>query len=96
MNTYLEIGVGKYIEKKFLTAKNEILISTPSISTSLSKKLIKYLEKGIKIKIILSESTNESTRKAITTLLDYSKNNNKLEIKVIDFYQVALIHAKIY
>ena len=40
MNTYLEIGVGKYIEKKFLTAKNEILISTPSISISLSKKLI--------------------------------------------------------
>lgn len=96
MNTHLEIGVGKYIEKKFLTAKNEILISTPSISISLSKKLIEYLEKGIKIKIILSESTNESTRKAITTLLDYSKNNNKLEIKVIDFYQVALIHAKIY
>ena len=96
MNTYLEIGIGKRIEEKFFEAKNEILISTPNISTSIVKKLMNCLEKGIRIKIILSESTNKQTRESIDILLNYSKNNKKLEIKIVDFYQAALIHAKIY
>jgi phosphatidylserine/phosphatidylglycerophosphate/cardiolipin synthase-like enzyme len=98
MYTYLKIGVGKHIEEKFLVAKNEILIATPNISSSLSKKLINYLERGIKIKIILSESTNEQTRKSISILSNYFKKDNKkrLEIKIVDFNQASLIHAKIY
>ena len=51
METHIEIGVGKYIEKEFSKTKNNIIISTPEISLLLSKKLIIYLENGKNIKI---------------------------------------------
>jgi len=100
MHTHIEIGVGKYIEEKFFKAKNSILIATPEISLALSKKLITYLENGINIKIILSEATNIDNLKGQRNLLNKYKekknNNGILEMKVVDFKQVTLIHAKIY
>jgi phosphatidylserine/phosphatidylglycerophosphate/cardiolipin synthase-like enzyme len=99
METHVEIGVGKYIEKEFSKAKNNIFISTPEISLLLSKKLITYLENGINIKIILSEAANNESRKSIDLLNKYKEKNDKngiFEMKVVDFNQVALIHAKIY
>ena len=99
MNTHLEIGVGKYIEEEFSKAKNNIFISTPEISSVLSKKLITYLENGINIKIILSEAGNSESIKSINLLNKYKekkKKNGIIEMKVVDFNQVALIHAKIY
>tara|TARA_B110000438_G_scaffold302514_1_gene360410 strand:- start:1399 stop:1911 length:513 start_codon:yes stop_codon:yes gene_type:complete len=99
MYTHVEIGVGKYIEERFSKAKNSIFISTPEISFILSKKLINYLENGINIKIIVSEATNNESKKSINLLNRYKEKNNKkgiLEIKVVNFNQAVLIHAKIY
>ena len=98
MHTHIEIGVGKYIEEKFSKAKSNILISTPEISLTLSKKLITYLQNEINIKIILSEAANNESKESIDLLNKYQKENNHgiLEIKVVDSKQAALIHAKIY
>ena len=38
-------------------------------------------KRGIKIKIILSESTNEQTRKSISILSNYFKKDNKKKIR---------------
>jgi phosphatidylserine/phosphatidylglycerophosphate/cardiolipin synthase-like enzyme len=100
VETHIEIGVGKYIQEKFSKAQNKILVSTPIISLPLAKELVTYLEKGINIKIILSEASDNQTKKSIDFLQIHSKksNSNKgiLEIKIVDFIQAALIHAKIY
>jgi len=98
MHTHIEIGVGKYIEENFSKAKSNILISTPEISLTLSKKLITYLQNEINIKIILSEAANNESKESINLLNKYQKENNHgiLEIKVVDSKQAALIHAKIY
>lgn len=100
METHIGVGIGKYIQEKILMAQNKIFISSPIISLSFAKELITYLEKGINLKIILSEAVDVQTKESIDILQIHSKkkssNNGVLEIKIIDFIQVALIHAKIY
>ena len=100
METHIGIGVGKYIQEKFSMAQNKIFVSSPTISLSLAKELISYLKKGINLKIILSEAVDIQTKESIDLLHIHSKkksnNYGVLEIKIIDFIQVALIHAKIY
>ena len=98
LETHVGIGIGKIIEEKLLNAENEILISTPMISPDFAKKMIFLLKKGIKIKIIISEPYFEDEKQAISILQEKSskKHNESIELKVIDFKQAALIHAKIY
>ena len=98
METHIGIGIGKIIEEKCLNARNEILISSPMISPIFAKKMVFLLKKGIKIKIITSEPYHEEEKQAIKILQENSlkKENNGLELKVVDYKQAALIHAKIY
>ena len=55
METHVGVGVGKFIEIEFKSAKKYIWISSPTISQDIGKKLL-YLEKiGDEYKIV-SES----------------------------------------
>ena len=58
METRIGVGVGEYIEKEFSTAKESIWISTPTLTLSLTKKILSLAKKGIKIRIITSPRIN--------------------------------------
>jgi len=98
METHIGIGIGKIIEDKIQNAKNEILISSPMISPSFAEKLIFLLEKGIRVRLITSEPYHKEEKQAIKILQEKSskKHNDGIELKVVNFKQAALIHAKIY
>lgn len=98
METHMGVGIGKIIEEKILNAKKEILISSPMISPGLAKKIRILTKNGIKIKIITSEPHHKGEKEAIKILQEKSseKYDEILELKVIDYQQAALIHAKIY
>ena len=94
MKTHIGIGVGEYIEKELFSAKYQILISTPYISSRIAKKLIELLNKKIEIKIILSDTEIKDYKESIEL---FKKNKTgKLEIKIINTHVVSLIHAKIF
>jgi len=100
METHIGKGVGEYIQKELFAASEQILISTPLISYSLGEKLIEMIKKGVKIKIITSETDVNDYKKSIEQLRKFSKNVNthdaSLQIKIVSSRVVPLIHAKIY
>ena len=84
METRIGVGVGEYIEKEFSTAKESIWISTPTLTLSLTKKILSLAKKGIKIRIITSprinpesEESNVLIRKSLS--ID-NKQNQSLQI----------------
>ena len=95
MQTHIGIGVGRIIEEKFLNAKDIIFVSSPTISPTIAKKLIELTEKGIKIKMITSEPYHKEDKEAIKILQERNQKN-MIELKVVDYNQAALIHAKIF
>lgn len=104
METHIGKGVGEHIQKELFSASEHILISTPLISYSLGEKLIEIAKRGIKIKIITSETDVNDYKKAVECLRKFSKDitntpekhDVSLQIKVVSSRVVPLIHAKIY
>tara|TARA_Y100001936_G_C15964315_1_gene607397 strand:+ start:161 stop:691 length:531 start_codon:yes stop_codon:yes gene_type:complete len=102
MQSYIGVGIGKYIEDEFLKSKKSIMISSPVITETFANNLIKLTEKGIHIKIVTSPRINEESEKSNILLQNFSKKNNsndfsnKLEIKIIDNKKFPMNHAKMY
>ena len=102
METRIGVGVGEYIEKEFSTAKESIWISTPTLTLSLTKKILSLAKKGIKIRIITSprinpesEESNVLIRKSLS--ID-NKQNQSLQIdhKVVSNKLLPMVHVKLY
>ena len=41
METHIGVGVGKYIEKEFANAKESLWIACPTLTISITKKILK-------------------------------------------------------
>jgi len=99
--TFIGKNLGKIIEKEFHNSEKLILISSPAISLSIWKIILKILKKGVKIKIITSEkggSNSDLTNQEAMKILN-DKNNEitgLLEYKIIKEEKSKLIHPKIY
>jgi len=101
METHIGKGVGQYLQKELESAYEQILISTPLISYSLAEKLVEFARKGIRIRIITSETNVSDYSKAIEYLRRFSKKSemsehNTFQFKIVSSHEVSLIHAKIY
>jgi phosphatidylserine/phosphatidylglycerophosphate/cardiolipin synthase-like enzyme len=102
MESHIGVGVGKFIETEFESAKNYIWISSPTISQNIGKKLFDLAKKGIKTRVLTSDKiTNESdlTNQLAKKLILTNKNNNNLfslDYKIVSPKEIPMIHAKIY
>jgi phosphatidylserine/phosphatidylglycerophosphate/cardiolipin synthase-like enzyme len=102
MESHIGVGVGKFIETEFESAKNHIWISSPTISQNIGKKLFDLAKKGINIRVLTSDKiTNESdlTNQLAKKLILTNKNNNNLfplDYKIVSPKEIPMIHAKIY
>ena len=102
METHIGVGVGEYIEKEFSDAKESIRLSTPTLTLSLTKKILSIAEKGVKIRIITSprinpesEESNVLIRKSIK--IGNEKNQSlKIEHKVVSNKTLPMVHVKLY
>ena len=54
METHIGVGIGKYIEKEFENAKESLWIACPTLTISITKKILSIAKKGIKVRIITS------------------------------------------
>lgn len=95
MNIFFGKEVGKYIGKKIFSAKNYVLICTPSISYDFGEKILQLIEKGIRVKIITSNSGAGETDQVHKIMKKFLESNKILEYKIIDTKEI-FNHAKIY
>jgi len=102
METHVGVGVGKFIEIEFKSAKKYIWISSPTISQDIGKKLFELSNKKIEIRILTSEkitqeseSTNQLAQKIIQNN-DKKSNTIYLDYKIVSPKEIPMIHAKIY
>ena len=49
METHIGVGVGQYIEKEFANAKESLWIACPTLTISITKKILSIAKKGIKV-----------------------------------------------
>jgi hypothetical protein len=59
VRTHMGRGTGNYIEKQLFSAKNYVCVCSPFISPSYAKRLLQLLDRGIKAKVITSDSENK-------------------------------------
>jgi phosphatidylserine/phosphatidylglycerophosphate/cardiolipin synthase-like enzyme len=107
MERHIGRGVGKYIEKELFSAKNYVLVSSPDISPDLGEKLFEMTKRGVKVRVLTSntrgadsDKTNQSAREFVKPK-PHEVNSNAwspppLEYKIVSTKEIALIHAKIY
>ena len=48
METHIGVGVGKYIEKEFANAKESLWIACPTLTISITKKILAIVKKELK------------------------------------------------
>lgn len=88
MKSYIGKGVGKIIYELISSAREEVLICSPWISTFYAKKLSELIKKGIKIKLItMDDKINED---AISII-----KKTPIEFKVVK-PRFGILHAKLY
>ncbi len=95
MEVFLGKEIGKHVESKLFSAKNYVLICTPSISYDFGEKVLQMVEKGIKVKIITSNSGAGETNQVHQMVKEFLESSKTLEYKIIDTKEI-FNHAKIY
>ena len=103
METHIGVGVGKYIEKEFANAKESLWIACPTLTISITKKILSIAKKGIKVRIITSPRITPESEESNVLIRKFllSENNKKLsqiqvEHKVVSNKEVPMIHVKLY
>ena len=81
METHIGVGVGKYIEKEFENAKESLWIACPTLTISITKKILSIAKKGIKVRIITSPRITPESEESH---------------KVVSNKEVPMIHVKLY
>lgn len=108
MRTHIGRGAGNYIEKQLFFANQYVCVCSPYISPSYAKRLLQLLNKGVKVRLITSDSENKdkdgnSTRDLLKDSVkqprDFFGRQKKewarppLDYKII---KRDFIHAKMY
>jgi len=104
MESHIGVGLGKYIEKELDAAREYIWISTPAVSLSLGKKVFEMLDRGIKIRILTSNSgaqDSDLTNYLAREMMKPKQDDKdwvppQLDYKIASTKEIALIHAKLY
>lgn len=103
MDSHIGVGVGKYIDEEFNNAKDSLWVVSPTITPSMINKIIKLVERGIKLRIITSPRVTPETEESNVLLrkLSLQQNNSNLgntpiEHKVVSMKDVPMVHVKMY
>ncbi len=104
MQSHIGIGVGKYIEKEFDSAKESLWLVSPILTMSIANKIIAIANKGVKIRILTTPRTSPETEYANILIKKFIIDQNKLhpnskpaiEQKIADPKEVPMVHVKLY
>jgi phosphatidylserine/phosphatidylglycerophosphate/cardiolipin synthase-like enzyme len=103
METHIGVGIGQYIEKEFANAKESLWIACPTLTISMTKKILSIAKKGIKVRIITSPRITPESEESNVLIRKFSlsENNKKssqiqIEHKVVSNKEVPMIHVKLY
>ena len=94
METHVGVGVGKFIEIEFKSAKKYIWISSPTISQDIGKKLFELSNKKIEIRILTSEKITQESESTNQLAQKIIQNNDKKSKKIMKNFGILVVIQK--
>ena len=104
MQSHIGIGVGKYLENEFDSAKESLWIISPIITRKITEKIITIANKGVKIRILTNPRITSESEYANIFLKNFitdEKIHNptkgtSIEQKIVNPNDIPMVHVKLY